>query len=287
MRRQSTWTLALLGGAILALLLLASSISGLRFQPGHFYAISGPRLPTIEPGTALSLDPTTISFWQTLLAFISLALLIYLAIALILSAKLRRELLRRILTTLACILLIHLILNLLRGMPRVADGALTGPAAPPAQPAVGEPFPTFVAQPAPWLVLAISVLLAALLIGGIWFVWRRGRAQKPALVQLADEAQAALVELQAGGDLTDAVLRCYREMSRVLREQRGIARPRDATAREFERQLATVGLRDEHIQQLTRLFERVRYGPRRTSEREEREAVACLAAIVQTYGAAP
>jgi hypothetical protein len=136
-------------------------------------------------------------------------------------------------------------------------------------------------------VIAISVLLAALLLGAIWLIWRRTRMQKPPLRQLADEAQAALAELQAGGDLTDTVLRCYREMSRVLSEQRGIARPHDVTPREFERQLAAAGLRDEHIQQLTRLFERVRYGPRRADIHQEGAAVVCLEAIVRTYGAAP
>src|SRR5262249_14759434 len=155
--------------------------------------------------------------------------------ALILSAKLRRELLRRIITALVSVLLIYFMISLLRRMPRVAQGDLTIPAAPAAQPGLGEPFPTFVAQPPPWLVVAISLLLAALLIGAIWFVWRRTRTQKPPLAQLADEAQAALDELQAGGDMADAVLRCYREMSRVLSEQRGVARARDATAREFER----------------------------------------------------
>src|SRR5262245_23855386 len=76
MRRQSTWTFALLGGAILALLLLASSISGLSFQPGHFYAISSPQMPAVEPGTALPLDPATLGFWQMILAGIAIVLVI-------------------------------------------------------------------------------------------------------------------------------------------------------------------------------------------------------------------
>ena len=276
----------MLGSAILALMLLASNISNLTFQPGHFYTVSGPRLPAIQPGAQLPVDPSTIGFWQTILAFISMVLLLCLLIALILSAKLRRELLRRIITALVGVLLIYFMISLLRRMPRVAQGDLTT-SAPAAQPGLGEPFPTFVAQPPPWLVIAISLLLAALLIGAIWFVWRRSRPPQSPLAQLADEAQAALDELQAGGDMADAVLRCYREMSRVLSEQRGVARARDATAREFERQLAAAGLRDEHIQQLTRLFERVRYGPRQASAREELEAADCLRAIVRAYGAAP
>ena len=92
---------------------------------------------------------------------------------------------------------------------------------------------------------------------------------------------------QAGGDLRDAVLRCYRDMSRVLGERQGLARAQSATPREFEAQLAAAGLRDEHIRRLTRLFERVRYGARRADAGEEREALACLTAIVQAYGRAP
>jgi hypothetical protein len=56
------------------------------------------------------------------------------------------------------------------------------------------------------------------------------------------------------------------------------------TPREFELLLAGAGLRDDHIGQLTRLFERVRYGGAAASERDEQEARACLSAIVQAYG---
>jgi hypothetical protein len=97
----------------------------------------------------------------------------------------------------------------------------------------------------------------------------------------------AIADLQSGSDLKDTVLRCYVRMSQVLSEQRGITRPLDMTPREFEQQLAAVGLRDEHIGQLTRLFERVRYGARPAGEREEREALACLTAIAHMYRRAP
>jgi hypothetical protein len=53
------------------------------------------------------------------------------------------------------------------------------------------------------------------------------------------------------------------------------------TPREFEARLATAGLREDHIQRLTRLFEAVRYGTQSPGKREEREAVDCLTAIVR------
>ncbi len=151
-------------------------------------------------------------------------------------------------------------------------------------------FPTlptaeFVAAPPAWLVLVTSLILALLLAlalaGMVWWIWLRRRRAVHPLAQLAQEAQDALEALQAGGDLKDVVMRCYFEMNRVLREQRGITRPEAMTPREFERQLEQAGLPGEHVRQLTRLFENVRYGAKVPGEREERQAMTCLTAIVE------
>jgi hypothetical protein len=72
----------------------------------------------------------------------------------------------------------------------------------------------------------------------------------------------------------------------VLSQQRGLERDRAMTPREFAQHLAASGVRDEHIQQLTRLFEDARYGAQPPSARDERAAVECLTAIVQAYGGA-
>jgi hypothetical protein len=124
-------------------------------------------------------------------------------------------------------------------------------------------------------------------LGMIWFVWQR-RPQRSSLAGpkelLALEARRAIDTLHAGRDLKDTVLRCYREMSQVLQEQRGIQRQKGMTPREFEKYLAEIGLRDEHIRRLTRLFESVRYGDNVSSERDKREAMDCLRAIVRAYG---
>ena len=100
----------------------------------------------------------------------------------------------------------------------------------------------------------------------------------------AQEARQAVQTLAAGSDLKDTVLRCYRDMNRALSQQRGINRQQAMTPREFAAYLAGIGLRDEHIQRLTRLFENVRYGTYTASERDKREAVDCLNAIVRVYG---
>ncbi|HEY3227995.1 MAG TPA: DUF4129 domain-containing protein [Roseiflexaceae bacterium] len=286
MPRQRIWTLVGLGSAIVTLMLLASGLTRVAFAPGHTYLFGGIPLPTGAPVPAPAVDPRPPGWLSIVVTLLVLASLLYLVIGLILSRAFRRQLLVRAISMLIFIMLAYLVLSALRGNPILGDRPPDATPVPPPPPSA-EPFPAFVANPAPWLIIVVSAILAALLIGGIWLLWRRTRVPPPPLTRLADEAQAALANIQAGADLRDAVLRCYREMGQILSEQHGIERPRGTTPREFEEQLAAVGLRDEHIQQLTRLFERVRYGARQANEREEREAVVCLTAIVQAYGMSP
>ena len=79
-------------------------------------------------------------------------------------------------------------------------------------------------------------------------------------------------------------MRCYWEMSQILSKERNLHRPSGMTVREFEQYLVDYGLRTEHIQRLSRLFEQVRYSRKLASPREEKEAEACLRAIIKAYG---
>jgi hypothetical protein len=180
--------------------------------------------------------------------------------------------------------LIYLLLSRLAGvLPRPARSPANEILPTPGQAAAGEPLPPFVAQPSPWLVAVVGLLLVALLLAGIWYFWRRGQ---PAAHPVTALAQGAIESIHAGGDVQSIVLRCYLEMSEVLSEQSGVTRQRAMTAREFEQHLAEAGVSDAHIRQLTRLFEGARYGAQAPTARDERAAVECLAAIVQAYGGA-
>jgi len=149
----------------------------------------------------------------------------------------------------------------------------------------------FPAYPPWWIAWAMAIglalLIAAVPVGTFYLIWRSRRKPADPLVWLAREAQDALDALQEGADLTDTVMRCYFEMTRVLSEERGISRERAMTPREFEVRLAQLGLPEPHIRQLTRLFEGVRYGSRVTGEQEADQAVASLSAVVQACRSAP
>ncbi len=283
MRRQQGFLLFYLCAAIGALMLLAASLPQLSFQPGRSFILSGDDAPDTGSG-ALAAGMGDPGILRLLLAAIVLVVLVYFVLTLIFSAKLRWQLLQRIVQVLVVVLLFFLIVSRLIGTPDPLPPAQPAADTPlPTPPPTGEPLPAFVPQPSPWLVALVSLALAALLIAGIWYFWRRSR---PVANPITVLAQAAIESIQAGGDVQSVVLRCYLEMSEILGEQRGIERGRATTPREFAQYLAASGVRDEHIQQLTRLFEHARYGAQPPSARDERTAVECLTAIVQAYGGA-
>jgi len=75
------------------------------------------------------------------------------------------------------------------------------------------------------------------------------------------------------------VMHCYFEMARVLDDHYGVVRTEAMTPREFEQLLARLDLPTAQVEQLTRLFEMVRYGSRIATDVQEQEAIACLTAI--------
>ena len=282
MRRRQGFLLFYLCAAIGALTLLAAALPELSFRPGRSFILNGNDAPDAGSG-ALAVRMGDLGYWRFLITAIVLVVLGYFVLTLIFSAKLRWQLLRRFAQVLLVLLLFYLIISRLIGTPEPLPPPQLGanPPPPPVPARTGEPLPPFVAQPAPWLVALVSLALAALLIAGIWYFWRRSR---PVVNPMTVLAQTAIENIQAGGDVQSVVLRCYLEMSEVLGQQRGIERARAMTPREFAQYLAASGVRDAHIQQLTRLFEDARYGAQSPSARDERTAVECLTAIVQAYG---
>ncbi len=285
------WTLVWLAVAIMALVLLAGGLSRMPLAPGEALPI-GAFLATFAPSGSASPGPAFLTAIRIILVLFFWIVTPIIIIALVVSREFRRWFIRRIPAYLVFALILYVLLRFLREMMLANRGQPID-----AAPAVGEQpppiaspgfpsVPEFVNQPPQWLMLLITLVIVAVIAGLIWLLWprKRDRHAITALDLLTDEAQSTLDDLRAGADVRDTVLRCYAEMSRVLREARGVRRGEGVTAREFEQQLRGAGMGDEHIQRLTRLFERVRYGGRASSERDAREAEDCLFALVQSYG---
>ena len=129
--------------------------------------------------------------------------------------------------------------------------------------------------------MTLALLLALVLVGVVRFLLRYRTPQPSPLAELAEQAEDAVEAIRAGADLRDTVVLCYYRMSQALQEQRGIWRETAMTPREFETYLARSGIPVEHVQRLTRLFEKVRYGAKTIGAEDERQALSSLGAIVE------
>jgi len=274
--------LLLLGMATAALILLSTALTGLELLPGQPFSLS--REPSGEIGRSETMPGAEIfALLFRAMTAIFVSLLPVAIIYFIVSPEFRKRMLRSFLPMLPLFLMFYLLMRSPPDFLRRAEEAQ--PLGPLAEGFPAAPTPEFVATPPQWLVvvanLVLALLIAALVVGAVWLVWHLQRKRVSPLERLAQEAREAIEALQAGADLKNTVMRCYYEMSQVLREQRGIRRQRATTPREFERQLEQLGLPGEQVRQLTRLFEKVRYGAKTVDEDEARQAIACLTVIVE------
>jgi hypothetical protein len=139
----------------------------------------------------------------------------------------------------------------------------------------------FEQRPPRWLLWAAavgSVLLTAAGAAGIFVMVRRRRRPR-GRERLAEQTRAAAEALGRGGDFRDVILRCYHEMSEVIREELGVERETAVTPREFAVFLARWGIPAHPVQDLTEVFEEARYGRGEASPQSEERALRSLSLI--------
>jgi hypothetical protein len=270
-----------------AILLLASSLHDVHFEPGPTFG-AGARPRTQVALTAIQILSDT-PVWKIVLVW--LAFTVYLILFLfVIPAQLRRRILRQLLSFSVGILMLLLALRLrLLQLP-----ALFGQAAQEgggAVPQVGNefPVPAFHAPPIPtWLAYVVSVLVLWAVFAPAWLFYRRRQSRKgrgSTLGAIEDIARSSLDDLAAGRDWSDVVIGAYVRMSQAVSLRRGLQRHHAATAREFADRLTRAGLPADAVEGLTRLFESVRYGGQKSSDLEVSEATGYLESILRACGA--
>jgi len=207
--------------------------------------------------------------------------------------KLRKLLLQYLLTIftflLPLILAFLLFGRLFSGWPQRHSGEVAGS---------GPQIPESVLSNSPTWALALTAgVVASLVLGAFafitirWIAYRRFVEQrKTHQAEITAEQQASAehaaetaMRIRQGRPLQGEVIRCYREMDQLLSKRRRI-KPTYLTPREFAGSLRELGVQSEHIQQLTELFELVRYG-KRDDESMAQQALACLDRLRSVYGA--
>ncbi len=257
------------------MLLLAASLSGLQFQPG--IPIPGaetspePARPLDKPGEAVFEARPLLQLPLALLFLSSLVMLL----AVLVKKGARKQVFKwaGVLVVVACL---YLLLNQIEVEPSGSAGEASQESGSPpvffydAAP-IGEP-------PEKLYQLAAAVLILGAAALAAWLVARRSRPLQGA-GGLALEAEDALHALGAGEALGGVIIRCYLQMEKIVREERGIERAASLTPREFSAFLAAQGIHLAQIKALTALFEKARYGREPLNQQDEQAALECLAAV--------
>lgn len=286
-KRPAFISLALI---LLTILILSASISNLELEKGSSQTV-GSEESLLQPLTPFNKFSTselnriiaTILDAAMILVFwilVPLSLIVYFFSR---GSKLKK--LRNISLAIIAFLIIPFIMQ--RLMAQIEPIPLDGvPMAVPSALPAAETSPPPFQEPSDNVVFWVSTLAIAATIGIGLMMWRRHTLAQTPVIKLRQEAEGAILAIRDGSKLKDTVLRCYFQMIRIVQETRGYKRDESMTPREFESDLIEFGLPVDRVQQLTRLFERVRYGDSITQSKDEEEALGCLAAIVEACSGA-
>ena len=273
--------------ALGALTVLATSLSEVPFREGQRFVREEVEQAPVPPSVV---EPAFVDvpFWQQVLALILLGLMVIL-IGLLLSPEMRKRmfllLIRGALTALGIYYLLKnygdqiLPFNLQEAVESVASE----------ESAV--PVPMF--QPpsvSPAFSYLISFAFALILLFVIWLAYRSwqsryaGLKRSKPLDEIAKIARSSLHDLSSGRNSSDVIINCYLRMSDVVSSKRQLQREIAMTPHEFAVRLERAGLPGDAVTRLTRLFEGVRYGDRRSGPKDVNEAISCLTTILHYCG---
>jgi len=286
---SSRTSILILGAvALLALLYLAASLRSIEFEPAQTFQIE--QSSTDTPAALMLPD---VPLWQQVLFWV-ITLFVIMSIFVVFSPKERKKLAKR-LGNLALVLLVLIYLGyrygstVLQSTPESGEPGQIEAVSPPSAASDGN----LAEQPAPPAIPpAASFAVTLLIVFGVmvlswWLITRKQtRRVPPPLEEIAEIARTALGDLTAGKDWGDTIINCYVRMNASVGERRGCRRKRGTTPAEFADELERAGLPGYTTRRLTQLFERVRYGAKKSSKEDIHEAIACLTDILHACGEA-
>jgi len=287
---RSLSLLVLASALIVLLLVLGPNLHRIELRPGtpDLSPLAEVETTTSVPGTA-STGAGAFDVFLRVLMIAALASLAFIVVGSIFSRELRAYLLLFVVLFLMVLAFYHFFAN--RPRPEVEPQTLEVPAAA-WMDHTAAPADEGTSEPPAWSVSAIAIGISigiAILLAIAWATlaprWRRraGSEDKTGLEELIETVGNAADEIQLGGDPRSAVLRCYREMIRILCRNQAIDYA-PMTPRELAAMLYRAGFTVRHVDQLTEIFESVRYGNRSGQPLAE-QAINCLDAIREAYAA--
>ncbi len=260
---------------IIALVFLAAALPSLEFKGGQ--------LLNIQPISGqLSISDIKNTIDQAPLDQKLLFILAVVVIVLLGSLFLDPEQRKPLIWTLLFFGMLAFIIYYLAPDAKVSTNAMAAPQIP-VQGQITLSSPTLTPPVIPPVIsYALTAGVVMVVLAATWFLLRKFTARRKGapLEELAGIAQSTIEDIQAGQDWEDAVVRCYLRMTSAISNRRDIRRQANVTPTEFALQLEQAGLPGEAIQRLTTLFERVRYGAKKSNRRDIHEAVDCLTIVL-------
>jgi hypothetical protein len=293
-KSQKSYLVAFFGFSLVAIFLLATSLSNIHFKPGKsldlinwFFDELGSENQPITAEMAVPPDRSTLlpdvgeAMLQSLIILFWMMTILS-VLLIIVSPKFRKEFIRIFAMIIPLVILLPQIANSLADQSSNREDEA---AAELAMGEVGRPEPpAFIVDPPEWLFFGVNIILFLLFVVGIYLLIRRLRPKPDAQAVVVKQVQKTLKDLDSGVDFNNAIIICYSQMCQGLQSSQNIQRKKNMTPREFEVMLAEAGIFSKHIQQLTLLFEGVRYGAKTTDSVSEKQAKQYLQIILQTYG---
>ena len=272
--------------ALGALTILALSLNQVPFREGQHFAQQGSKQIQILP-EHLNQQTVDIPLWKQIIFWV-LAGLMMVLIGLLLSPELRKRLLRIFIRVAFTFWAIYFLVKNYGDQLFGFNLLGAGEAAPSQN--VTVPMPTFeppqVSSTFSYLVSFVIALVWLLVMWVLYRGWQRYislNSKKP-LEDIAKIARSSLNDLTSGRNSSDVIINCYLRMSDVVANTRHLHRKTAMTPHEFALHLEQAGLPGEAVMRLTRLFEGVRYGTRKSGPQDINEAVSCLKTILRYCG---
>jgi hypothetical protein len=258
-------------------------LNGVPFREGQHFSqrgTTGYAIPPVEFNEVW----VTIPIWKQILFWLSLGLIVVL-IGLLLSPEMRKRLFLVLIRIGFTVWAFYLLFK--RGL---LNFNLSGGGVPAPNQDATVPMPAFAPpQVSPTFSYMISFVVALIWLAVLWILYRGWQRYlslnngKP-LGAIAKIARSSLDELNAGRNSNDVIINCYLRMSDVVSDKRHLHRQVAMTPHEFALHLEQAGLPGDAVTRLTRLFEGVRYGARKSGPQDINEAVSCLKTILHYCG---
>jgi Domain of unknown function (DUF4129) len=286
--QRKLWVVLLAALALGALTVLAFSLDNIPFNEAQHFVRSNAADTSSVSAQDVADAWAEVPIWKLVVVW-GLISLMLLLVGLLISPELRKKLFRLFLQFVASVAAIFFLLRYY-GPQLIALQQMAAQIGQQVQPANAQPMPTF--QPpqiSPVFSYLVSFAFALLWIAVMWGLYKGWQkyvalnARKP-LDELAHIARSSLDDLASGRDSTDVIIKCYLRMSDVIADKRRIQREIAMTPQEFALRLERAGLPGDAVRRLTRLFEMVRYGDRKSAPKDVTEAVSCLNTILHYCG---